>query len=90
MMMTFNELQTASLDQLTDELAAAGWDSTQADVYEARDAVARLICEMRGLTLHDYRSGDVIRPATDDEAGESINAGDEGVITVDGQRCYVA
>ena len=54
------------------------------------NAVARLINETQHLDLHDYRTGDVIRKATDDEAGESINAGDEGVITVDGQRCYVA
>ena len=89
-MMAYNEIRNATLDQLTDELAAAGWDSTQTELYEARDAVARLICETQELDLHDYRTGDSIRKATADEAGESINAGDEGVITVDCQRCYVA
>jgi hypothetical protein len=89
-MMTYSEIRNATLDQLTDELAAAGWDSTQDDIYAARDAVARLINETQSLDLHDYRTGDPIRKATDDEAAESINAGHEGVITVDCQRCYVA
>ena len=89
-MIHYTEIRNASIDQLTDELAAAGWDSTQTTIYEARDAVARLVNQTQGLGLHDYRTGDVIRRATDDEAGESINAGEEGVITVESQRCYVA
>ena len=46
-MMTFAQLNDATLDQLTDELAAAGWDSTQTDIAAAREAVARLLCEVK-------------------------------------------
>lgn len=83
----YTEIRTATLEELN---AALGSDGYHDDIYAARDAVARLINAKQPLTLHDYRTGDAIRPATDDEAGESINAGDEGVITVDSQRCYVA
>ena len=44
-MMTFAEAQVATLDQLTDELAAAGWDSTQQTIEEARWALYRLLAE---------------------------------------------
>lgn len=43
--------------------------------------------------LHDYRSGDHIRPATASEAEASRHAaesdGGAGVIMVDGRPCYV-
>ena len=42
-MITFDQIATATLDQLTDELGAAGWDSTQTELRDARDAVARLL-----------------------------------------------
>jgi len=90
-MMTFTQIATATLDQLTNELAAAGWDSTQKESYVARDAVARLLHETAGpfdLTASD--TNEVIRKATVDEAAESANAGEEGHILVDGIRCYVA
>ena len=48
-MMTYNEVMTASLDQLTDELAAAGWDSTQTELLDARLAVVGLIAETQSL-----------------------------------------
>lgn len=54
-MMTRNEVATATLDQLTDELAAAGWDSTQQTVEEAREAVLRLLDEMDAVTACQYR-----------------------------------
>jgi len=44
--MTRNEIETASLDQLTDELAAAGWDSTQTELTAAREAVTALFDEL--------------------------------------------
>ena len=47
--MKFNEIATATLDQLTDELAAAGWDSTQTEIGEAREAVANLLLEQGDL-----------------------------------------
>lgn len=46
--MNFDEIATASLDALTDELAAAGWDSTQTDIGEAREAVTNLLLETKG------------------------------------------
>jgi hypothetical protein len=49
-MMTYGEAMAATLDQLTDELAAAGWDSTQQTREEALEAVLALIAETQ-LTL---------------------------------------
>lgn len=89
-MMHYTEIRNATLDQLTDELAAAGWDSTQTDIHDARDAVARLVNETQKLHVYDYQTTDQIRRATDDEAAESIAAGEEGVIMVEGGKCYVA
>jgi inactivated superfamily I helicase len=48
-MMTIEQVQTATLDQLTDELAAAGWDSTQQTLGEAREAVLALLAEVSRL-----------------------------------------
>jgi len=42
-MMTFDQIATATLDQLTDELAAAGWDSCETSIDAARESVARLL-----------------------------------------------
>lgn len=43
--------------------------------------------------LHDYRTGDYLREATQAETDESIaqaeDDGGAGVIEVDGRRCYV-
>lgn len=39
--------------------------------------------------LHDYHSGEYLRPATLPERDESRAAGPEGVILVRGRRCYV-
>jgi ribosome modulation factor len=44
-MMKSNEVSTATLEQLTNELAAAGWDSTQTNIEDAREAVLNLIAE---------------------------------------------
>ena len=44
-------------------------------------------------TLHDYDTGEALRPATAEEADASREAaardGGAGVIDVDGRRCYV-
>lgn len=44
-------------------------------------------------TLHDYRTGEVLREAAADELAASIDAaerdGGAGVIEVDGRTCYV-
>jgi hypothetical protein len=42
-MMTFDQIATATLEQLTDELAAAGWDSCEDSIESARHSVARLL-----------------------------------------------
>ena len=90
-MMSFEQIATATIDQLTDELAAAGWDSTQTDIHTAREAVARLLHETVGpFNLRDSETNDDIREATAGEAAESVNAGPEGHILVDGRKCYVA
>ncbi len=39
--------------------------------------------------LYDYNTGEMIREATAKELAESIAAGPEGVIEVDGRDCYV-
>jgi hypothetical protein len=83
------EISTATLDRLTDELAAAGWDSDETSLHAARESVARLINSCVGLDLIDSETNEVIRKSTDDEAAESVNAGAEGHIDVDGRRCYV-
>ncbi|MCA9181948.1 MAG: hypothetical protein KDA51_10865 [Planctomycetales bacterium] len=89
-MMSLSQVSTASLEALTSELAAAGWDSTQTDTYAARDAVARLLVETVGpFDLLDSETNDTIREATADETAESVNAGPEGHILVNGRRCYV-
>lgn len=45
------------------------------------------------MDLHNYETGEYIRPATTEELRESIDAatrdGGAGVIGVDGVRCYV-
>ena len=46
-MMTRHEIETATLDELKTELAAACWDSSQNDIEEARAAVRLLIEEFR-------------------------------------------
>jgi hypothetical protein len=88
-MIHYTEISTATLDRLTDELAAAGWDSDETSLHAARESVARLLNSTVGLDLIDSETGEVIRKATDDEAAESANAGAEGHILVDGRRCYV-
>ena len=88
--LTFADIATADLDTLTDELAAAGWDSTQTDAREAREAVVRLLVQVRQIDLDLCdEAGDTIREATEDEAVESVLSGPEGWIVVDGVRCYV-
>ena len=90
-MVAFTKIATASLDELTDELGAAGWDSTQRDAGSAREAVARLAYETRGpFDLCDSETNEVLREATEDETVESVCAGPEGHILVSGRRCYVA
>ena len=42
-MMTFDQIADATLEQLTDELAAAGWDSCETTIEAARGSVARLL-----------------------------------------------
>jgi hypothetical protein len=90
-MIHYTEIANATLGQLTDELAGAGWDSTQTEIGDARGAVARLLHETAGpFDLIDSETNEVLRRATVDEAAESAAAGTEGHFLVDGCRCYVA
>lgn len=89
-MMTYDQIATATMEQLTDELAAAGWESTQTEIREAREAVARLLYETAGPFELRAEFIGTIRKATADEAVESVLAGPEGWIMVDGVRCYVS
>ena len=63
-MMTYGEAMAATLDQLTDELAAAGWDSTQQTREEALEAVLALIAETQpnsefhGIRTMQFKSND--------------------------------
>ena len=66
-MMTYPEAQNATLDQLTDELGAAGWDSTQRNRDEALAAVVNLIAETNPNSLPEsYHSGFAAGEASDD------------------------
>lgn len=84
------DLHNVNADRLTDELAAAGWDSTTRPLSELRGDVARLLHETFGpFDLLD-EDNEVIREATEDETVASVLAGQEGWIIRDGRRCYVA
>jgi hypothetical protein len=43
--MEYSQIATASLDQLTDELAAAGWESGYSNEEDARKAVRKLFAD---------------------------------------------
>ena len=88
-MLHFNDISNATLEQLTDELAAAGWDSTQTEISDAREAMVRVYFALHYLSLCDSETCETLRNATVEEAIESVNAGAEGHILVDGRRCYV-
>jgi hypothetical protein len=88
-MLHFDDIATATLEQLTDELAAAGWESTKTEICDAREAMVRLHFSLHQISLCDSETCETLRHATIDEAIESVNAGAEGHILVDGRRCYV-
>jgi hypothetical protein len=59
---------------------------------QARAECARVIAETEAqstATLHDYATGDVIRPATADEQRQSQEAGHSGAFDLDGRAVYV-
>ena len=87
--LTLATLHNADADRLTDELAAAGLDSTERPLNELRADVARLLAETFGPFDLCDEAGDTIREATTDETVESVQSGPEGWIEVDGRRCYV-
>jgi len=49
-MMTRHEVKTATLDQLNEELGAAGVESNHRDIADAREAVLALIAEYAAIT----------------------------------------
>jgi len=56
-----------------------------------QEKVARLLHETAGtFNLVDSDTNEDIRHATAEEVIESVNAGHEGHILVDGRKCYVA
>lgn len=81
--------KSAALDAYAQD---AGYDNFAAacDVTGDPDLT---VTELRAGDLHDYRTGDYIRPATIEETADCINAarhdGGAGVILVDGRSCYV-
>ena len=87
--LTPDEMQSRIMDCLADE---DGWiedgATGQAGGLEYRAAEAADFG-----TLHDYATGEELRPATSDErkrSDDEIEAGHpEGVILVDGRSCYV-
>ena len=106
-MTTAKTITDSQIRTLRDEAAAAG-DDAQVNlcnaalglaeawmVDEAREQCAKAIAEAADVDggLHDYETGDFLRPATSAEAAESRAAaaldGGAGVIRVDGRRCYV-
>ena len=90
-MMTIDQIATATMDQLTDELAAAGWDSEERQLQAARESVAKLIYSTQGpFFLIDSELGESFGQATEAEFIESVLASPEGHILVNGMRCYVA
>jgi len=89
-MISYSEIATADLDTLTTELGAAGRDSTQTEVADAREAVACLLNDIGDLRLYDSETGELIRSTvTDDEAVVSAQT-PEGHIIIDDRKCYVA
>lgn len=99
---TLSDVSNASLDRLTDELAAAAYPSEVGSINDARRDVAIMLHEMFGpFNLCDSDSNDTLREATQDETVDSVLAGPEGHIVVDWRseggwngedyrRCYVA
>ena len=88
--MNIQDIINASIEELTDELAAAGCESTTTDIHYAREAVARLIDETYGpFDLLDSITQEFVGEATADQAAESATA-PCGIILVDGRAVYVA
>ena len=82
-------LDPQDADQIPEGMDAGAVEAVARRVYLAA------ISEGGGYgDLTDYDTAEVIRPATAEERGASIEAamhdGGAGVIDVDGRRCYVA
>lgn len=56
-MMTIDQVATATLEQLTDELAAAGWDSCEDSIEAARESVLRLLAGSTGKKIRRNADG---------------------------------
>jgi len=89
-MMNYADVSTATLDELTDELAAAGRDSTLTDVYDARRAVACLLNDLGDLRLYDSETGDLVTSEVSDEMAAESCLTAEGHFQIGGRRVYVA
>lgn len=77
-----------------DESAPKPWAAVLAARAECRRAAAAwhlsLWRDDDEGTLHDYKTGEVIRPATAEETAASRAAGKEGVISVEGRAVFVS
>jgi hypothetical protein len=87
-MMTFDQIATATIDQLNAELGDQNY--TADTIADARRVLAIRIAAFVGVDLIDSETNEVIRRAECEEAAESANAGPEGHIMADGRKCYVA
>jgi hypothetical protein len=89
-MIQFSQIRHVSLETLTDELAAAGWDSTQTTYQEAREAVACMLNSLSDLRLYDSITGELVTSNVSDETAMDSANEEGGHVLVDGRLCYVA
>ena len=84
---------TAELSEIADEISD-GMDAGKVEAVARRVYLEAIGGDGGYGDLTDYDTNEVIRPATAEERGASIEAamhgGGAGVIDVDGRRCYVA
>ena len=92
--LNLTNVMSATRDELIDEIAAAGINVDDGlSMEEMRRSAVVAIVERDDPDLVDYYTAEVIRPATAEEAYDSVSAattdGGPGVIDVGGRSCYV-
>ena len=88
-MIHYTQILRADLETLNAELAANGWNPHE-DIDIARRKAIEMVHEANGpFYLMTLEGCDIVRVATLDEAIESGLVSDEGVIEVDGVKCFV-
>ena len=95
----YNDVEMSSLpnfggDEPPCTVAVWSWDDENILVGEGIDDMVIITRAEWAGDLHDYTSGDNLRPATEAQFAESMIAAESddgvGVIMVDGKSCYVA